>query len=108
MLNLDWTRCGATRGSTIYCGVYDWYPAFPRNNRQWAPFWRVKLYRPRSSPAERGTGVSAEVHIYLTVICLHSKLYVMTKASTAFTQMPPSTLAALAQLGADLAVARLR
>jgi len=32
----------------------------------------------------------------------------MTKASTALTQMPPSTLAALQQLGADLAVARLR
>jgi transcriptional regulator with XRE-family HTH domain len=32
----------------------------------------------------------------------------MTKASTALTQMPPSTLAALARLGADLAVARLR
>src|SRR5712672_828001 len=32
----------------------------------------------------------------------------MTKASTALTQMPTSTLAALEQLGADLAVARLR
>ena len=32
----------------------------------------------------------------------------MTKASDALTRMPPSTLAALAQLGADLAVARLR
>jgi transcriptional regulator with XRE-family HTH domain len=32
----------------------------------------------------------------------------MTKASSALTQMPPSTLAALEQLGADLAVARLR
>lgn len=32
----------------------------------------------------------------------------MTKASPVFTQMPPSTLAALARLGADLAVARLR
>ena len=32
----------------------------------------------------------------------------MTKASAALTQMPPSTLAALAQLGADLAIARLR
>jgi transcriptional regulator with XRE-family HTH domain len=32
----------------------------------------------------------------------------MTKASTALTQMPPSTVAALEQLGADLAVARLR
>jgi transcriptional regulator with XRE-family HTH domain len=32
----------------------------------------------------------------------------MTKASTALTRMPPSTLAALAHLGADLAVARLR
>jgi hypothetical protein len=32
----------------------------------------------------------------------------MTKASAALVQMPPSTLAALAQLGADLAVARLR
>jgi transcriptional regulator with XRE-family HTH domain len=32
----------------------------------------------------------------------------MTKASPALAQMPPSTLAALAQLGADLAVARLR
>jgi len=32
----------------------------------------------------------------------------MTKASAALTRMPPSTLAALASLGADLAVARLR
>jgi transcriptional regulator with XRE-family HTH domain len=32
----------------------------------------------------------------------------MSKTSTALTRMPPSTLAALAQLGADLAVARLR
>jgi transcriptional regulator with XRE-family HTH domain len=32
----------------------------------------------------------------------------MSKASSAIAQMPPSTLAALAQLGADLAVARLR
>jgi transcriptional regulator with XRE-family HTH domain len=32
----------------------------------------------------------------------------MSKTPTALTQMPPSTLAALAQLGADLAVARLR
>ena len=32
----------------------------------------------------------------------------MTKASSALTQMSPSTLAALEQLGADLAVARLR
>jgi len=32
----------------------------------------------------------------------------MTKASLALTQMPPSTVAALEKLGADLAVARLR
>ncbi len=32
----------------------------------------------------------------------------MTKASAALTQIPPSTVAALEQLGADLAVARLR
>lgn len=32
----------------------------------------------------------------------------MTKASSALTRMPPSTVAALEQLGADLAVARLR
>ena len=32
----------------------------------------------------------------------------MTKASFALTRMPPSTVAALEQLGADLAVARLR
>jgi transcriptional regulator with XRE-family HTH domain len=32
----------------------------------------------------------------------------MSKASPALHQMPPSTLAALSQLGADLAVARLR
>jgi transcriptional regulator with XRE-family HTH domain len=32
----------------------------------------------------------------------------MAKASTALSQMPPSTVAALQQLGADLAVARLR
>lgn len=32
----------------------------------------------------------------------------MTKASSALSQMPPSTLAALEQLGANLAIARLR
>ena len=32
----------------------------------------------------------------------------MTKTSAALSQMPPSTLAALQQLGTDLAVARLR
>ena len=32
----------------------------------------------------------------------------MSKASPALTQLPPSTVAALQQLGADLAVARLR
>lgn len=48
------------------------------------------------------------MHIYLTVLATNSKLYGMTKASPALTQMPPSTLAALQQLGADLAVARLR
>jgi transcriptional regulator with XRE-family HTH domain len=32
----------------------------------------------------------------------------MSKTSSALAQMPPSTVAALAQLGADLAVARLR
>ena len=32
----------------------------------------------------------------------------MTKASPALTRIPPSTVAALEQLGADLAVARLR
>jgi transcriptional regulator with XRE-family HTH domain len=32
----------------------------------------------------------------------------MSKASSALTQIPPSTVAALEQLGADLAVARLR
>jgi hypothetical protein len=32
----------------------------------------------------------------------------MSKASSALQQLPPSTVAALAQLGADLAVARLR
>jgi len=32
----------------------------------------------------------------------------MSKTSSALTQMPPSTVAALQQLGADLAVARLR
>lgn len=32
----------------------------------------------------------------------------MTKASSALAQLPPSTVAALQQLGADLAVARLR
>ncbi len=32
----------------------------------------------------------------------------MSKASAALSQMPPSTVAALQQLGADLAVARLR
>jgi transcriptional regulator with XRE-family HTH domain len=41
-------------------------------------------------------------------LVIYNKLYVMTKASPSLSQMPPSTLAALAQLGADLAVARLR
>jgi transcriptional regulator with XRE-family HTH domain len=36
------------------------------------------------------------------------KLYVMSKASASLSQIPPYTLAALEQLGADLAVARLR
>ncbi len=54
------------------------------------------------------TSVIFEIYIYFTVYAIFSKLYVMTKASPALTQMPPSTLAALAQLGADLAVARLR
>jgi hypothetical protein len=49
-----------------------------------------------------------EIHIYLTVLAKNSNLYVMTKASPALARLPPSTLAALAQLGADLAVARLR
>jgi transcriptional regulator with XRE-family HTH domain len=44
----------------------------------------------------------------LTEIAILDKVYVMTKASHALTQMPPSTVAALEQLGADLAVARLR
>jgi hypothetical protein len=48
------------------------------------------------------------MNIELTVIWLHSKLYIMSRKSNAITQLPPSTLAALAQLGADLAVARLR
>jgi transcriptional regulator with XRE-family HTH domain len=51
----------------------------------------------------------ASIHyINLTEIVLIDKLYVMPKASTALSQMPPSTVAALQQLGADLAVARLR
>jgi hypothetical protein len=58
--------------------------------------------------AWRKAGVQLEIYIYLTVFAIYSKLYVMTKASTALTRLPPSTLAALAQLGADLAVARLR
>ncbi|MEO7382450.1 MAG: hypothetical protein ABIV25_12000 [Paracoccaceae bacterium] len=44
----------------------------------------------------------------MTELAINDKLYVMTKASSALTQMPPSTVAALEQLGADLAVARLR
>ena len=44
----------------------------------------------------------------MIVIGYYSKLYGVTKASPALTQLPPSTLAALQQLGADLAVARLR
>ena len=44
----------------------------------------------------------------MTVSVCNSKVYVIIKTPTALTQMPPSTLAALAQLGADLAVARLR
>lgn len=47
-------------------------------------------------------------NINLTKYQTINKLYIMPKASTALTQMPPSTLAALQQLGADLAVARLR
>jgi len=53
-------------------------------------------------------GVSSDVYIYLTVNGIFDKVYVMTKASASLTHMPPSSLAALAQLGADLAVARLR
>jgi AraC-like DNA-binding protein len=37
-----------------------------------------------------------------------NKIYVMTKASAALNQMPPSATAALERLGVDLAVARLR
>jgi transcriptional regulator with XRE-family HTH domain len=58
--------------------------------------------------AARFSDAVFDLSIYLTVLPIYSKLYVMTKASPALTQMPPSTLAALEQLGADLAVARLR
>jgi hypothetical protein len=50
----------------------------------------------------------ADVYIYLTDYASNSQVYVMNKASPVLNQMPPSTLAALSQLGADLAVARLR
>ena len=62
----------------------------------------------RSGASQAWGQVGYFVNIYLTVLPLNSKLYIMTKASNALAQMPPSTLAALAQLGADLAVARLR
>lgn len=48
------------------------------------------------------------LNINLNINAIEDKLYVMSKASSALTQMPPSTVAALEQLGADLAVARLR
>ena len=48
------------------------------------------------------------INICFTELAINDKLYVMTKASSALTQLPPSTVAALEQLGADLAVARLR
>lgn len=48
------------------------------------------------------------MNIYLLKSIYFDKLYVMSKTSTALTQMPPSTVAALEQLGVDLAVARLR
>lgn len=51
---------------------------------------------------------SGSKYIYLIVQPRNSKLYIMSKASPVLSQMPPSTLAALSQLGADLAVARLR
>lgn len=44
----------------------------------------------------------------MTEITNFDKVYVMSKASPALSQMPPSTVAALEQLGADLAVSRLR
>lgn len=48
------------------------------------------------------------MNIKLTDIDKNNNIYVMTKASRALSQLPPSTVAALQQLGADLAVARLR
>jgi transcriptional regulator with XRE-family HTH domain len=47
-------------------------------------------------------------NIYFIGNAIFDKLYVMGKASAALSRLPPSTLAALTQLGADLAVARLR
>ena len=52
--------------------------------------------------------VNLFLNINLNISWINDKLYVMSKASSALTQMPPSTVAALEQLGADLAVARLR
>lgn len=49
-----------------------------------------------------------DVKIELTNLQLLDKFYFMPKTSKAITQMPPSTVAALEKLGADLAVARLR
>ena len=41
-------------------------------------------------------------------MALNDKLYVMSKSSNALQQMPPSVTAALVQMGADLAIARMR
>ena len=49
-----------------------------------------------------------EINIYLIKIPNLDKVYAIMKTSPALARMPPSTAAALAQLGADLAVARLR
>lgn len=72
----------------------------PRALRGVAPAGIRRPWRFRKSPDI--------VNISLTEKYYIDKLYVMSKPSSALSQMPPSTVAALEQLGADLAVARLR
>jgi len=61
-------------------------------------------------PGRRCVGGLGELttNIYLTVNGTYGKVYVMSKSSNALQQLPPSVTAALVQMGADLAVARMR
>ena len=61
-------------------------------------------------PGRRCVGGLGELttNINLTVNGTYGKVYVMSKSSNALQQLPPSVTAALVQMGADLAVARMR